>query len=650
MLRYGPEFSEQFKNIYNPTDEESGALGMMMSEKSQWDEMAVSVTPEVQYMMRNVIKQARRYANGVFEDKYDEVTGDEKTWVPLTESAVDAVVKSIDLDTKDILITPGRPSAIGIAPLIRASILNLFKKIGFGALLNRMTHAVARDGTVVVKSVILKDNVGKKHIRSYIVNLLNFWCDPSAESLQDTAAIERHIYTKAEIDVYADVWENVDKVVYTTRPDRLSDVFNVSGGTTPYTEIWERWGLIPLWWVTGKKKGKDKDELVEGHIVASGVGSPSVVHLIRKNPRKDGRKPYEEGWYRQIDGRWPGRGVPEMLFGLQEYSNEVVNTRRANNRVLQNGIFLIRKGSGITPDMLNAITAGGGLSVTNVNNDIKQLQVQDFRQSSYTDEDRIQLMADRVSGAFDITRGEVGRASASATATLTRDKNIRDTFVLIQENIGFFIERLIRFQYIPLLKEVMKEEDIIKITGDAEVLTFIDEQIINNRKRKFISDRVKGTGFRPEDQELNEFTQKQVAFLKGMGKDRFVKYFREMFDEEVDVDIHVTDEKFNRVVAVQQLRDALLTFSKMEGASKLNVDAVLKEMFNIMGIKSELFMEKPQLLPHAINAGQRPLKEMAQELPNEVTSFENAARLPQQGPTNIPQGGSSISGIPGIGF
>ena len=134
-----------------------------------------------------------------------------------------------------------------------------------------------------------------------------------------------------------------------------------------------------------------------------------------------------------MPGRWPGEGIPEMLFGLQEYANEVVNTRRANNKVLQNGIFLIRKGSGITPDMLSAITAGGGLSVSNINNDIKQLQVQDFRQSSYTDEDRIQLMADRVTGAFDITRGEVGRASASATATLTRDRNIRDTFVLVQK-------------------------------------------------------------------------------------------------------------------------------------------------------------------------------------------------------------------------
>lgn len=633
MLRTGPsEYDLQVGN-YQPDDFETQALSTIHNEKVQWDDMAVNVTKKVQYLMRNVVDQARRYTAGVFENQYDEITGEKKIWPPLTKIAVGSVKKSIDLDTKDILIMPGRPSAVPMVPAIRAAILNLFKKIGFGQLLNDFTEVVATDGTVIVKNFIdIDPSTKKRFIRSIIVDFMNFWTDPSVNSIQESATIERSILTKFQIAAYENMWININKISYTNQPDRLTDILNISNSSTPCAEIWERWGPIPKSWIT--KNPKDDDVFVEGHIIASGIGAPKVIHLIRKNPRKDGRKPYEECWYRRVPGRWPGEGVPEMLFDLQEYTSEVINTRRNNNKVLQNGIFLIRKGSGITPDMLNAITAGGGLPVTNISNDIKQLQVQDFRQSSYTDEDRIQLMADRVTGAFDITRGEVGRASASATATLTRDRNIRDTFVLVQENLGFFIERLIRHHYIPLLQEIMTEDDFITITGDADYLAFIDEQIINNRKNKFIKDYYNKNSFYPQQVDIDQFIESQHKYLKSMGKQRFLKYFRDIFDEEVDIDVHITDEKFNRVVAVQQLRDALIAFSRLPVASKLDTDAILREMFNIMGIKGEFFMDKPQMPSFALQQQQagRLLKEMPQELPNEVTAFENAQGLPQQQP------------------
>lgn len=645
ILTTGPAQSSKFYKSYSPDEFESEALSVINNEKTQWDEMPVNVAKNVQYLMRNVVDQSRRYYAGIFENPNDEVTGDKKTWVPLTETAVESVIKSIDLDTKDVLISPGTPSAINFTPVIRATILNLFKKINFGQLLNNFTATVARDGTVVVKNYIAIDpNTKKKYIKSSIVDFMNFWVDPTANSLQESPCIERSILTKQEVDAYKDVWNNLDNVAYSNQIERLHDVFNVSSSSIPQTEIWERWGEIPKSWLT--KKIKDKDTLVQGHIVASGTGSPQVIHLIRSNPRKDGKKPYEEAWYRRINGRWPGRGIPEMLFGLQEYTNEIVNTRRTNNRVLQNGIFLIRKGSGISPDMLSAITAGGGLPVTNINNDIRQLNVQDFRQSSYTDEDRVQIMADRVTGAFDINRGEVGLASASATATLTRDRNIRDTFILIQENIGFFIERLIRNHYIPLLREIMTEDDFIKVTGDADFLATIDEQIINNRKNKFIKDTISKTAFYPEQLDLDNFVSKQISELKKMGKQRFIKYFRNIFDEDVDIEIHITDEKFNRVVAVQQLRDMLIAYSNTQVGSKLDADSIFREMLNIMGVKGEFFLEKPQIPAHAIANKPRPLKDLPTELPNEVTAFENASRVLDTNPPvpgQLPiQGGGQI--------
>ncbi|MEK7112783.1 MAG: hypothetical protein AAB875_05660, partial [Patescibacteria group bacterium] len=246
QVHTGPlESGLPISNFY-ADDFEAQALATIHSEKVQWDDMAVNVTRKVQYLMRNVVDQARRYVSGVFEVQYDEVTGDKKTWVPLTKTAVSSVVKSIDLDTKDVLIMAGKPSAVPMVPAIRAVILNLLKKISFGQLLNDFTDVVATDGTVIVKSFIdINPNTKKKEIKSVIVDFMNFWTDPSVNNIQESPTIERSILTKLQIDAYKDIWDNVDKVQYTNQPNRLTDILNISSSSIPCAEVWERWGPIP---------------------------------------------------------------------------------------------------------------------------------------------------------------------------------------------------------------------------------------------------------------------------------------------------------------------------------------------------------------------------------------------------------------------
>lgn len=630
---------------YYPDEFELEALQYIKYNMAEWDDEAVFITDKLQYMMRNVIKKARKFYAGVFDDPRDSITGEEKTWVPLVEWSVESVVKSIDLDMKDILIRPGTPQAVGVVPIIRAVILNALKKAGFGQLLDDLLRIVSRDGTVVIKTITVVDKrTGKKMVKSYPVNLLNWWIDPAADSVQESSAcIERSYMAEGDVKSMDGVWKNTQFVDLSLTVPKIAEMYGggaygAGRGKLPYTEIWELWGKIKKSWVT--KNHEDDNTWIEGHLVSSGLGGPRVMHLERKNPRKDGIRPYEEAWYRRVDGRWFGRGVAEMLFGVQEYVNATVNIRKNNNMLLQNGIFLVRKGSGLTPDMMSRIAAGGGVPVTDINKDVKQLTVQDFRQSSYTDEDRTYLMADRVTGAFDINRGEVGRASASATATLTRDRNIRDTFVLVQEGIGFFVERLIIRQYIPLLKEILKSEDAIRISGTPQEIEAFDNAIIDIRQNTWIREFVDKTGFYPDEAEIQEFRDKQVKMLKAGGKDRFVQYFAGIFDEDIDIDVSITDEKFNRTVAVQQLRDMLIGYSRLPVASRLNVDAIIQEMLNMMGIRGEFFLEKPQVPSLSGEASQvgRLGKALPEGMPTETGAFENAAGMPETG------GGIDMSG------
>lgn len=625
---------------YSPDKYEAEALETIRYEKAQWDDAAVFITEKKQYLMRNVIDKSRRYYSGIFDKEKDEITGELKTWVPMTKWSVEGVVKSVDLDTKDVLIQPGSLGAVNVVPIIRSQVLNLLKKIGFGRLLNEIIRAVSRDGTCVVKTYEVIDSTTKrKIIKSKIVDLLNIWIDPSADSLQDpdTPLIERSFLSEAAIMDFEGVWKNTEFVSYSLNVPRLENLWSFGSGRMPQTETYERWGKIKKSWIT--KDDKDEKEWVDGHIVSSGLGTPQIIHHIDKNPRKDGLKPYEEVRYRKIDGRWYGEGVPEMLFGLQEYANLVVNTRKNNNMVLQNGIFLIRKGSGITPDMISSLSAGGGIPVSDIDRDVKQLNTQDYRPSSYTDENAIYLMADRTTGSFDINRGEAGRASTSATATLTQDRNIRDMFVLVQEEIGFFIENLIVRQYVPMLKKTMKTNDLIAVYGDTTALEQLDELIMTNREEKFKADTIERTGFSPTPEQFDKFTKGQLKFLKSMGKQRFVKYFDTMFDEEIDIDVHVTDERFNRAVAVQHLQQSLIAFSRLPVETKLNTDAVLREIFNLLGLRGEFFLDKPQVPILSKESSQigRMMKDLPTEAPSETTAFENAQGLPQTGGGTLAQ-------------
>jgi len=634
---------------YIPDSFEQEAIETINQEKAAWDDESVYLTDRISYLMRNVIKKARKFYYGIFDVPKDETTGEDKTWVPLTEWSVESVVKSIDLDTKDILIQPGTPSAVRVAIMVRSIILNYMKKMEFGQLLNDFTRVLARDGTVVIKTFEDIDrHTGRKIIKSKIVDLLNIWIDPAVDSIQDAPSIvERSFMTEADFDTYKGVWKNLDYVTFSTIVPNVPDVWGSSRGKVPYIEVWERWGKIKKSWVT--KNYKDEDIWINGHIIASGSGGANVIHLIRENPREDGIKPYEEGWYKRVDGRWFGRGIAEMLFGLQEYTNQVVNTRKNNSLILQNGIFLIRKGGGLTPDLMSSIVAGGALPVTDINRDVKQLQVQDYRASSYTDEDKINLYSDRVTGAFDINRGEAGRASASATATLTQDRNIRDTFVLIQEGMGFLIERLITRQYIPMMESILKPADIVRITGEPAFLEAIDNDIIQKRTDAYEQNYIENSGFVPTDEEINLFKAKQKKTLSAMGKQRFVTYLRGIFDESIDVDVTITDERFNRVVAVQQLKDMLIAYSRLPVASRLDTDAIMREILNYMGLKGEFFLKEPvipALSAEATQAG-RLMKEAASGTPTEGTTFANASGLPQLGASAPQISGGMAGGLPG---
>src|SRR6185295_8367226 len=114
---------------------EAQAVSILVREKTLWEQSYAFITEKVAFNMRNLIRQCRKNYWGVFDEPIDNQTGRRKIWPPLTESIVEAVVKNIDLDTKDVNFRAKKPSAVALTHVVRSIVRHGLDELGFGELL-----------------------------------------------------------------------------------------------------------------------------------------------------------------------------------------------------------------------------------------------------------------------------------------------------------------------------------------------------------------------------------------------------------------------------------------------------------------------------------------------------------------------------------
>ena len=136
------------ENLKNQSPIATAAISLIKNEKAAWDTATAFVTERVAFQMRNLIRTLRRNYYGIFEEPTDPNTGRKKIWAPLTEYLVEAAVKNIDLDTKDINLRAKTAEAQPLTIVLRAALYQGLDKLGFGELLDMSERQLAIDGTV----------------------------------------------------------------------------------------------------------------------------------------------------------------------------------------------------------------------------------------------------------------------------------------------------------------------------------------------------------------------------------------------------------------------------------------------------------------------------------------------------------------------
>ena len=561
------------------TDIANQALTIIKSEKTTWEDATSFVTEKVAFQMRNLIKQLRKNYWGIFDVPTDPITGRKKIWVPLTEVLCEAIIKNIDLDTKDINFRAKKAESVGLNSLVKNIVKNNLDETYFGEDLDDFERRLTIDGTAVWKTTDeWSEELKKKITTRSAVDLLNFYIDPIAKSIQDTpSVIERAVMT---VDDFAnmDKWFNKESVVGHADINRNDEYLPTFRTGTKLVEVFERWGKMPKYLITGNKEDK---ELIEGQIVASGTKGDWKIHYIAEN--KKGIKPYEEAWYTRVPGRWYGKGIAEKVMMLQLWINTIINLRVNRSFISQLGIFKVKKGSGISPQMVSRLPSNGAIMVNDMN-DIENFVVQEAGATSYKDEETIQGWAEKLTSAFASVTGEDLPSTMPATNAVMSGRAAQSQFSLIKEGIGMFLQRWIKRHYLPTLMKHVKEKDIIRITGETEELRVFDERLINEELYKQIDEINKRGGFvMPEQVEFER--QRTLERLSQSGRDRFTELIKNIDFTEFDVQVYITNEEIDKGVLTQNLLSALQLAPEYK-------DKILVQIFDIMGLDSNQLKSK----------------------------------------------------------
>ena len=169
------------KNLdqYVPSDVEREAISIVRLEKQRWEDAVAFVTEQIAFKMRDLVRVNRKNFWGIFDYPYDEATGREKLWYPLSEIFVNAAVKNFDLDTKDVGFRAKNPNGYGMTDITRSVVRDALEKMNFGEELKMAEKTLAIDGTVVWKTFEREGKVIRQ-----TVDLLNIYLDPTSPSIK----------------------------------------------------------------------------------------------------------------------------------------------------------------------------------------------------------------------------------------------------------------------------------------------------------------------------------------------------------------------------------------------------------------------------------------------------------------------------------
>lgn len=599
---------------YNP-DVEAAAIALVKGEVSAYENPHYRITEDISFDIFNLIRQCRKNYHGVFDKPKDATTGRDKIHPRLTMAVVEGVVKSIDMDMKHW----SWRSAVGRKGIPTAQILRLashkhMKNTFFGEMLDENERTMCIDGTAITKSWIKTVN-GKEKLVTVPVDRLNFYIDPTARSIADAHRVtERAVKTVSQVKSMD--WENTNDLEGNSNLNS-NPVEGSEQKTSKDVDVYETWGQIPEWIVKNDPSLMASGKEIEAQIVTSGIKSDHPrLHLIEENKKKDREgnpiRPYVEMRYRKIQGRWDGLGVAEQIWTLEMWKALTINTRINRNTLAQLGIFTVKKDRGIAPNALSRIASNGVIRVRD-HDDIAQLPIAEAGAGSYKDEEVIEDLAQKLTGAFEVAVGDALPASTTATNGAIMDKNASKTWKVVRDQIGYWGTKWSDWHLKPYIGNQIKKGEILSVTGDMAEFDKMRKQAVAYLVDKKMEELFEQKKFPTAEAVQRAFASAEERIMQDGSL--FFEVMGDIILDGVDAEVQITNEDLN----VGVLMNNIIQLMQIDQEATPYYREVIADL---MGIPRPTVQPRQQQTPLPNNIG------FQTQQPNEVDEVTKANTLP----------------------
>lgn len=481
----------------------------------------------------DTLKMIDLYYNSKYKTGMYDPLGQRKFFYNVVKPACDIATKFVDLDTKDIILSPEGADDEIPTWFMQKKLKRWLQEYDFGCLLNEIGFDYPKYGHVVIKEH--KDGFKK-------VNLQNLRVDPTAECL-DKSTFVYEVVSMSRGEISGMKWDT--KELFSRGDDQnfiIYDCYEMDDNSWKHTVYGDLFSK------------KDKDGI--NRAVESEINNQDDFYgSLELFTETVDELPYYELVWEKVPGRWLGYGFVEYLEENQIAVNEAENLERAGLKFSSLHLFQTRDEDVAGSNILTNTQNG---SIIKVNSEITKIAMEERNLAAFNNTrnnwsantERKTFTTDITSGANLPSRTPLGVAQLQAAGSSSY-------FELKRENYGLFVKELLLDKVLPdFLKDTRKEHVLMFASSDQDIDN-LDRMISKMMVDDAVVDYALKTGFFPSQQEKDALKERIMGDLKRQ-KNRYINIPKNYYaDASYFVDVNITGENMDNGAKSQVIQLAL---------------------------------------------------------------------------------------------
>lgn len=470
----------------------------MKTEVEQYRTHTVQIGDhDAKYSQYKLVKRIRLFQNRIYPTGKIAKDGSYKYWYDIIQPRVNSEVKNLRFESRNILpfsVSPIKDFAA--VYILNARLTEWMRDNNKEEELHESVEDFSALGNLLWKKVGNDYEIFDPE-NTYLTN-------QAARTVNETAIIQRVEMTQSELRARTD-WKNVEEVIDNCgKKQRTKNKDGVpQESSSPLYEIYERNGEVSekdLYEAQGKEGGDEKKYVLARIISAWGNSDGGKRYVLFAEAFPDGKKMSDffiEAHRGPYKGRWWREGMYELLFDYQYRANEI-GIQIAQGLEWASKVIFKDENPQFFNNIKTQLTNGRVIKSASLSQVEVRLQGLD---QLIADWNRLLADADQVANSLEIVQGVNSPGQPFQLGQLLNN-NANKLFIHLRSKFGAPYARVFRQFILPAFIKDLKGEDIIRVTGDPEMLDRFRELAVHSW---YIDNLVK---IGPHTQEMAEELKK----------------------------------------------------------------------------------------------------------------------------------------------